>query len=64
MKSKKNLKITIPKVDIDSLHYSIFRTETIPMMKKEYKNKTIGELRSIYNKLWIIESNKKPVYKI
>ena len=63
MKSKKDLKITIPKVDIDKLHYSIFKYETIPMMKKQHKNKTIDELRSIYNKLWIIESNKNPVYK-
>tara|TARA_B100001996_G_C18153227_1_gene397620 strand:- start:161 stop:355 length:195 start_codon:yes stop_codon:yes gene_type:complete len=64
MKSKKDLKIIIPKVDIDSLHYSIFKTEIISMMKKQYKNETTDELRSIYNKLWIIESNKKPVYKI
>jgi hypothetical protein len=64
MKNKKDLKIIIPKVDINSLHYSIFKYETIPMMKKQYKNKTIDELRNIYNKLWIIESNKKPVYKI
>jgi hypothetical protein len=64
MKNKKDLKIIIPKVDINSLHYSIFKYETIPMMKKQYKNKTIDELRSIYNKLWIIESNKNPVYKI
>lgn len=64
MKSKKDLKIIIPKVDIDSLHYSIFKTEIIAMMKKQYKNETTDELRSIYNKLWIIESNKKPVYKI
>ena len=33
-------------------------------MQKQYKNKTIDELRSIYNRLWIIESNKNPVYKI
>lgn len=64
MKSKKDLKITIPNVDIDSLHYSIFKYETVPMMKQQYKNKTNDELRSIYNKLWIIESNKNPVYKI
>tara|TARA_B000000477_G_scaffold111563_1_gene105783 strand:+ start:263 stop:457 length:195 start_codon:yes stop_codon:yes gene_type:complete len=64
MKSKKDLKIIIPKVDIDSLHYSIFKYETIPMMKKQYKNKTNDELHIIYNKLWIIERNKNPVYKI
>lgn len=64
MKSKKDLKITIPNVDIDNLHYSIFKYETIPMMKKQYKNKTNNELHIIYNKLWIIESNKNPVYKI
>jgi len=64
MKSKKDLKITIPKVNIDSLHYSIFKYDTIPMMNNVYKNKTNDELRSIYNKLWIIESNKNPVYRI
>lgn len=64
MKNKKDLKIEIPNVDIDSLHYSIFKYETIPIMKKQYKNKTTDELRSIHNKLWIIESNKDPVYKI
>lgn len=64
MKNKKDLKITIPNVDIDSLHYSIFKYETIPMMKKQYKNKTSNELHIIYNKLWSIESNKNPVYKI
>tara|TARA_Y100000389_G_scaffold183203_1_gene200451 strand:- start:427 stop:612 length:186 start_codon:yes stop_codon:yes gene_type:complete len=61
MKSKKDLKIIIPKVDIDSLHYSIFKYETISMMKEEYKNKTINELRTIYNKLWIIERNKTSI---
>ena len=64
MKSKKDLKITIPNVDIDSLHYSIFKYETVHMMKNKYKNKTKDELHIIYNKLWIIERNKNPVYKI
>ncbi len=64
MKSKKDLKITIPNVDIDRLHYSIFKYETVPMMKNQYKNKTNDELHIIYNKLWIIERNKNPVYKI
>lgn len=64
MKSKKDLKITIPNVDIDSLHYSIFKYETVPMLKNQYKNKTKDELHIIYNKLWIIERNKNPVYKI
>jgi hypothetical protein len=64
MKSKKDLKITIPNVDIDSLHYSIFKYETVPMMKNQYKNKTNDELHIIYNKLWSIERNKNPIYKI
>ena len=34
------------------------------MMKNQYKNKTNDELHIIYNKLWIIERNKNPVYKI
>jgi len=61
MKSKKDLKIQIPKVDITTLHYSIFKYETVPMMKKKYKDKTRNELYIIYNRLWMDEKNKNPV---
>jgi len=35
---KKDLKITIPKVDVKSLHYSIFKFDTIPIKIKQLMN--------------------------